>query len=200
MARKNTSSSKNKRTNGRSGRASRSRLPLIAGAFAVVLVAVAGVVMWARSSNEATTLASTAAATAAANAAPVGGIQGDAAALDLVGYAGKVVVVNFMAGWCTSCWAEIPDFEALYRERQDDGLVVLGISLQTPEEQTRAMIEQLGISYSVFQDELGTVALQRFGLRSMPTTLVFDRQGRQVQRFDGPILGHVLRSAVAKLL
>lgn len=132
--------------------------------------------------------------------AEAGGIQGSAEDLDLAAYAGSVVVVNFMAGWCVACWTEIPGFVELYSEHRPGGLVVLAISLQTPESQTEAMIEQLGISYPVYQDELGMVAVERFGLRAMPTTVIYDRQGREVQRFNGEVSAPALRRVVEALL
>ncbi len=128
------------------------------------------------------------------------GIQGDATTLDLAAYAGKVVVVNFMAGWCPTCWAEVSDFVEVYRELSGEGLVIIGVSLQTPVSQTGAMISQLDIPYPVFMDKSGNVALNRFKLRAMPSTFVFDRQGKQVRRLDGAVKGRTLRSIVRDLL
>lgn len=46
----------------------------------------------------------------------------------LSGLRGRVVLVNFWTTWCTACLAEIPVLTAL-RNRHDDHLVILGISL-----------------------------------------------------------------------
>jgi thiol-disulfide isomerase/thioredoxin len=135
-----------------------------------------------------------------ANGSPLAsGVQGDADTLDLSAFANDVVVVNFMAGWCQPCWAEIPGFVQVYEEHKDRGLVVIAISLQTPLDQTQAMIEQLGISYPVYQDESGEVALQRFKLRTMPTTFIF-KGGREVERLDGEVTEAQLRAALKELL
>ena len=42
---------------------------------------------------------------------------------------GKPVIVNFWATWCAPCREEMPELEQLYREYQDKGLVVLGVSV-----------------------------------------------------------------------
>src|SRR6202790_2164831 len=41
---------------------------------------------------------------------------------------GKVVLVNFWATWCPPCRKEMPDLEALYKQFNDQGLVILAIS------------------------------------------------------------------------
>jgi peroxiredoxin len=128
------------------------------------------------------------------------GIQGDAFNFDVTSYAGQVVVVNFMAGWCISCWSEIPEFVEVYESHKADGLVMFGISLQTPQEQTLAMIKQMDISYPVFQDEEGKVALFSFDLRAMPTTFIYDRNGDLVQRLEGKVSGSTLRQIIEGLL
>ena len=41
---------------------------------------------------------------------------------------GNVVILNFWATWCGPCSMEIPDFNELYAENKDNGLIILGIS------------------------------------------------------------------------
>ncbi len=76
---------------------------------------------------------------------------------------------------------------------------MIGISLQTPRDQTQTMIDQLGITYPVYEDVTGQVALDRFRLRSMPTTFIF-KEGREVERLDGEVTAQQLRDAVEGLL
>lgn len=49
--------------------------------------------------------------------------------VSLADYKGKVVVLNFWATWCPPCREEIPHFVELYKEHKDDGLVILGLSV-----------------------------------------------------------------------
>lgn len=49
--------------------------------------------------------------------------------VNLSDYKGKVVILDFWATWCPPCVKEIPHFNELAREYKDEGLVVLGISL-----------------------------------------------------------------------
>jgi cytochrome c biogenesis protein CcmG, thiol:disulfide interchange protein DsbE len=46
----------------------------------------------------------------------------------LAGLRGKAIVVNFWASWCVPCKQESPLLEQMWRDRRDDGLVVVGVN------------------------------------------------------------------------
>ena len=161
------------------------------GVLAALLVTgAAAALVFAKQTDEATTLT--------AMVSGLSSVQGDAA-LDLADASNGVVVVNFMAGWCRPCWGEIPGFVEVYEDFKVQGLTMVGISLQTPRDQTQTMIDQLGITYPVYEDVTGQVARGRFRLRSMPTTFIF-KEGREVERLNGEVTAQQLRAAVEGLL
>ena len=53
--------------------------------------------------------------------------------LDWSKYRGKVVLVDFWATWCPPCVAEMPHLKRLYDKYQEQGFVILGISLDSDE-------------------------------------------------------------------
>ena len=53
----------------------------------------------------------------------------DGAVVSLEAYADKLVVLNFWATWCTPCTIEMPTLEALWRQYEGRGLVVIGVSV-----------------------------------------------------------------------
>ena len=160
------------------------------GVFAALLVTgAAAMFVSAQQTDEITPLT--------AIVSELGNVQGDAAALS--DNSDGVVVVNFMAGWCRPCWKEIPGFVEVYEDLKAQGLTMVGISLQTPRDQTQTMIDQLGITYPVYEDVTGQVARDRFRLRSMPTTFVF-KEGKEVERLEGEVTAQQLRDAVEALL
>jgi len=93
-------------------------------------------------------------------------------------FKGKVVVLNFWATWCPPCRKEIPVFIELYKKYKDEGLVIIGISLDR--EGKRVLIpfvKKFGINYPVL---IGTkkVVDAYGGIRGIPTTFIIDKKGK----------------------
>ena len=91
---------------------------------------------------------------------------------------GKVVLLNFWATWCPPCRKEMPDLEALYRQFQPQGLLVLGISDDEPDK-VKTFAEQQGITYPVLLDP-GSKVNKSFHINGIPKTFIYDREGKIV--------------------
>lgn len=100
-------------------------------------------------------------------------------------FKGKVVVVDFWATWCPPCRAEIPGYTELQKKYADDGLVIVGISLdQAGPEVVKSFAEKFGINYPlVMADE--KVAAAFGGVEAIPTTILIDRNGQIRDRKEG---------------
>ena len=118
---------------------------------------------------------------------------------NLSDYAGQVVLVNFWATWCPPCKAEMPDINAYYEARQDDGLVVLAVNAQEDAATVSSFIEATGFSFPVLLDSDGRVE-QQYQVRSFPMTFVIDRDGRVVYIHNGLISPDVLTAVLDPLL
>ena len=93
---------------------------------------------------------------------------------------GRVVLVNFWATWCPPCLAEMPSLEALYQTYRDRGLKVLAVSSDTQGAQiVLPFVTQNHLSFPVLLDPSGEVT-RLYGVASLPTTYVLDREGRLV--------------------
>jgi thiol:disulfide interchange protein DsbD len=124
----------------------------------------------------------------------------DGGALDTAGLAGKVVVVNFWATWCVPCIAEIPSFNKLHRELGSKGVVVVGVSMdQEGAERVRPFLKKHPMEYTV---ALGSDTVSdQFGLSDLlPVTVIFDRAGKQIKRFDGIVSEADLQSIVGRAI
>jgi len=107
----------------------------------------------------------------------------------LSGLRGKVVLVNFWATWCPPCRREIPDLSRIYTEYKDQGLMILGISLDDlSKEEIQRFARNYKIPYPILhgaRSELGKVAKAYGGVNSIPTTFLVDRDGYIRDMFIG---------------
>jgi peroxiredoxin len=90
---------------------------------------------------------------------------------------GRWVLLTFFATWCGPCRAEMPSLEQLHRQRGDDGLLVLGVSVDDRREVVAPFVEQLGVTFPVLWDEAGRAAAA-YRASSIPLTYLVDPQGR----------------------
>ncbi|MEE2709707.1 MAG: redoxin domain-containing protein [Gemmatimonadota bacterium] len=95
----------------------------------------------------------------------------------------KVVVVNFWATWCPPCRKEMPALQELWRKYENTVDVrFLIISVDQETEKIKPFIAQYGYTFPVYH---GTAASHLFGIISIPTTLVIDKQGKVQYRHTG---------------
>jgi len=93
-------------------------------------------------------------------------------------FKGKVVILNFWATWCPPCRKEIPVFIELYKKYKDEGLVIIGISLDREGKKVLIpFVKKFGINYPVL---IGTqkVVDAYGGIRGIPTTFIIDKKGK----------------------
>jgi thiol:disulfide interchange protein DsbD len=109
---------------------------------------------------------------------------------------GKVTVVNFWATYCVPCIREIPSFAGINKEYGSKGVLVVGVAMDEDVSIVPGFLKKHPMDYQV---ALGSPALaQQYALvdDALPVTLVFDKSGKQVKRFDGLLKEADLRAAV----
>ncbi|HZJ44569.1 MAG TPA: cytochrome c biogenesis protein/redoxin [Pyrinomonadaceae bacterium] len=104
--------------------------------------------------------------------------------LNLESLHGHVVLLNFWATWCGPCRDEIPELNSLEHDFSDSGLKVIGVSWDDSGEGIRQFQTEIPQDYTV---ALGGENLQAqfAGIRSLPATIVIDREGRIRQKIIG---------------
>jgi thiol-disulfide isomerase/thioredoxin len=105
----------------------------------------------------------------------------------LADYRGKWVLVNYWVTWCPPCLEEMPDLIALYDERKDKDLMVLGVALEykNPQEVTNYVDDML-VSYPIILGN-DSVTAQIGPADVLPTTYIFDPEGMLVKTRRGLI-------------
>jgi peroxiredoxin len=116
----------------------------------------------------------------------------------LADHKGQVVLVNLWATWCAPCRAEMPQLDALYRDRKQQGLVVFGLSDEDPALQ-RKFAQEVQVTYPLLTLQGQVPNLYR-DIARYPAIFLIDRQGR-LQPAPGPDESFdKLEAAVDKLL
>lgn len=108
------------------------------------------------------------------------------ASVRLKDFRGQVVMVNFWATWCAPCVAEMPALDRLQADLGPDGLEVLTLSQDRggPFQVDRFFTDNALTHMVPYFDDKGATG-RTLGVRALPTTLIFDRQGRQAVRHLG---------------
>ena len=113
---------------------------------------------------------------------------------------GKVVVLNFWATWCGPCKLEMPALQSLHEDRDEEGVVVLGLSTDVggPGKISEFLAER-GITYQV--GRASRSHREAFGgIRGIPTTFIIDKAGMVRHRVVGYFTPPAMRVAVSRLL
>jgi len=115
--------------------------------------------------------------------------------VSLADFAGRTVVVDFWATWCEPCAHQIPVLNDFHREQPDDGVAVLGVSVDAAGRDTVAFYaHHHRIEYPVL---LGSESLARdYGVPGFPALAVVDAGGRLVSLHLGVITPEELEEAV----
>jgi len=124
----------------------------------------------------------------------------DGGSVDLRKFDGSIRVVDFWATWCPPCREAIPHLNALHRKYRDQGVNVVGISV---DESPRALAafdrEVVHIEYASLMTSKD-VEEAFGGVLGLPSTFILDREGRLVQSYVGPVEMETLEGDIQALL
>jgi thiol-disulfide isomerase/thioredoxin len=104
-------------------------------------------------------------------------IDSDGGPVSLEGLRGNLVVLDFWAGWCGPCIAELPTFEAIVEEFAAAGVVVLGVNLDRSLEEFEAAVAEHEIGYRQVYDGADGPVNTLYRIGGIPMTYVIDRDG-----------------------
>ena len=117
----------------------------------------------------------------------------------LADYRGKVILLNVWATWCGPCQAEIPELVEAYNKYKDQGVVIVGVSLDDTADTLRAYAPKKQMNYPILlmRDEFDEAYGPIFGV---PITFFIGRDGRISQKHFGPVTKEDIDREIKALL
>jgi cytochrome c biogenesis protein CcmG, thiol:disulfide interchange protein DsbE len=123
--------------------------------------------------------------------------------VSLSDYSGKVVILNFWASWCPPCKAEMPEFKEMNNElKASKNVVLLTINLTDGQRETKEkavkFLKDNKYDFTVLFDEEG-IAAGIFGIQSIPTTAIIDKEGYLHDYIMGATTKHTVLKSVEEV-
>lgn len=101
----------------------------------------------------------------------------DGTEVTLRDFEGKVLFLNFWATWCSPCRQEIPGFLEIYDKYKDEGMEILGVSLDLQgSDVVKPFAEKMKITYPLAMANNEIMQAYQPG-PAIPATIIIDREG-----------------------
>ena len=116
---------------------------------------------------------------------------------------GKPTMLNFWAGNCPPCRAEMPDLQRSYEAFKDE-VTFLGLDVGVftglgSRRSGLALIDELSVTYPA-GEPVTRLPVNNYNVNAMPTTVFFDANGEVFRRWEGLISGPQLNAILQDLV
>jgi len=108
--------------------------------------------------------------------------------VNLDDFKGKLILLNFWATWCAPCKEEMPSLDDLQSNTKLNNLKIFPINIgQEDTSKSKSFFKELNIkNLDIYNDASITLA-KKFSLRGVPTTILFNKEGKEFARIIGSI-------------
>ncbi len=130
-------------------------------------------------------------------------------AFDLDQWKGRVVLIEFWGTRCVPCVAELPALKRIHKTYRERGFEIIGICLNAEPERIRRFVEEHDLPWvqlchqATASSACNDILSDRFGIQSIPTTMLLDADGKVIKFGVRPLAGDLeydLETVLAKLL
>jgi len=120
--------------------------------------------------------------------------------VSMASFRGRPVLVSFWASWCGPCRIELPELQKLHDELAGRGFVLVTVNVDNTPQAARRFLEVTRLAIPVYR--ASHVDLVKLGVRSIPTNILVDPEGRAVRLYEGysPAVPSAIRELVRGML
>ncbi|MCL6741373.1 TlpA family protein disulfide reductase [Sphingomonas sp. RB56-2] len=113
----------------------------------------------------------------------------DGGDFDLARFKGTPVLVNLWASWCAPCIKELPTLQQLEQANADAGkLGIIAVSQDmAPQGSVEAFLGERDIGRFAAYHDADMKLSSALGVQIMPTTILYDADGKEVWRYIGDL-------------
>jgi cytochrome c biogenesis protein CcmG, thiol:disulfide interchange protein DsbE len=116
--------------------------------------------------------------------------------VSLAGYAGRPLIINFFASWCTACKRETPLLAKYYAEHHGRDLII-GIDANDEAGPAQKFVQAAGVTYPVGVDPFPASVTTSYGVYALPQTFFLNARHRIVKHVIGAVTAADLNQGVA---
>lgn len=104
--------------------------------------------------------------------------------VDLAGYRGKVVVIQYWASWCEPCKADMAALKDLAIRYGKSGFQVIGVNVDSSLQEMKSYLTQNPLPWQQIHEQggLDSRPANELGIHTLPTMILVDQGGKVVNR------------------
>jgi cytochrome c biogenesis protein CcmG, thiol:disulfide interchange protein DsbE len=96
-------------------------------------------------------------------------------------FGGKILALNFWASWCPPCIEELPSMNQFAQEYANQGVVVIGISIDKNEKLYQRFLTQRHVAFDTARDPDADISTS-YGTFQIPETYIIDQNGKVLEK------------------